>query len=373
MSNDPFGAIIWFFIFIIFLMVYPRMMLAQLIYQLEVSAKRLEEMVIRSINLCTRKVKQKGVRKLINEFTEFFVIAPSNLDPFGIVKKIDQVIRSMEYRFDEFVKEVGTHLSEKEQKELNYGLRTTIGLKQIAKLVRHYVELSKKFKNLQIAMMLRMQMPIIEHIAKGELNGTEAFVNGIPVGDGIGPLVAASFMRNGKKITEDIVYSEIVIEKRKCIVLKANGPHPNLGRIDEAISKFINKYKIAKVITIDAAGKLEGEKTGNIAEGVGFAMGGVVQREIIENILLPKKIPVYSIVIKVGLTEAIEPMKKSIFNALPRVREKIMKEVRRTKRNGIVLIVGIGNTCGISNDSKALKDAECMLKKYYKKKVRRKR
>ena len=40
-----------------------------------------------------------------------------------------------------------------------------MGLRQISKIVRHYVETAKKFKNLQIAMVLQMQLPIIEKSA----------------------------------------------------------------------------------------------------------------------------------------------------------------------------------------------------------------
>ena len=59
-------------------------------------------------------------------------------------------------------------------------------MRQIAKIVRHNVELAKKFKNLQIAMILQMQLPIIEKIAESELKGAQAFVSGWPIGDSIG-------------------------------------------------------------------------------------------------------------------------------------------------------------------------------------------
>src|SRR3989338_8063405 len=89
--------------------------------------------------------------------------------------------------------------------------------------------------------------------------------------------------------------------------MKAKGPSPHLGRDDEAIQKIMKKNKIVRVITIDAAQKLEGEKSGSVAEGVGFAMGGWGQREMIESFLMPKKMPIDSIVVKVGMAEAIIP------------------------------------------------------------------
>src|SRR3989338_3509729 len=119
-----------------------------------------------------------------------------------------------------------------------------------------------------------MQLPIIEKLAESELKGTEAFVNGWPIGDSIGPLVAASYIEKSKDIAEEVAMGEAIIEGRKCFVLKAKGPAPHLGRMDEAIEAIMKKKKISRIITIDAALNLEGEKTGSVAEGVGFAMGG---------------------------------------------------------------------------------------------------
>ena len=127
----------------------------------------------RKANLITARKADKNptkeLRNKIDEFTDFFVVEPSNIDPYGLVRKIDQVIRSMERRFTEFVSSITKQKSEKEKQELNYGLRAAIGLRQISKIVRHNVELAKKFKNLQIAMILQMQLPIIEKIAKSVL------------------------------------------------------------------------------------------------------------------------------------------------------------------------------------------------------------
>jgi hypothetical protein len=333
-------------------------MLSQLIYKLEQSAMKLENMSKTSINIVSKKIgsSQKGIKEKIEGFTDFFVVEPSSIDPYGLVRKIDQTIRSMENRFDEFVDEAAEDKDYEEKQEINYGLRAAMGLRQIAKIVRHNVELAKKFKNLQIAMIIQMQMPIIEKIAESELKGTEAFVKGQPIGDSIGPLVVASMMDKSKEIAEDVVCAETSIEGRKCFVLKAKGPGPHLGRVDEAINYIIRKNKISRVITIDAAQKLEGEKTGSVAEGVGFAMGGWAQREMIENVLLPKKIPIDSIVVKVGFMEAIMPMKKAIFDSVPKAHEFIKKSVKRVKKNEKIIIIGVGNSCGIGDSKKTVED-----------------
>jgi hypothetical protein len=356
-QTEVFGTIIWFVLFFVLIFLYPRLMLSQLIYKLEQSAAKLEAMSDQSIRIVAKKTDGKvnaATKKKIEEFTDFFVVEPSNIDPYGLVKKIDQTIRGMEYRFDEFVDEVAKDKTYDYKQEINYGLRAAMGVHQIAKIVRHNVELAKKFKNLQIAMIIQMQMPIIEKIAEGELKGTEAFVNALPIGDSIGPLVAASMMDKSKEIAEDVMCAETTVEGRKCFVLKAKGPSPHLGRTDEAIAKILKSNKIARILTIDAGQKLEGEKTGSVAEGTGFAMGGWAQREMIENVLLTKKIPIDGIVIKVGMMEAIMPMKKEVYESLSKTHEFIKKSAKRIKKNEKMIIIGVGNSSGIGNDKKSL-------------------
>jgi len=366
---DIYGTLLWFVILFVFIAIYPRLMLSQMIFKLEQSARKLEELSDKANNVVAKKTKNntKETKEIIKEFTDFFVVEPSSLDPYGIVQKLDQTIRHMEDRFEEAAKDIGHSLGELEKRQVDYGLRAAVSLRQIAKIVRHNVELAKKFKNLQIAMIIQMQMPMIEKIAESELKGTEAFTNGWPVGDGIGPIVAASLMDSSKPISEDVVAGKTTIEGRTCFVLKATGPKPSLGRIDEAIEKIMKKNKIARFVTIDAISKFEGEKSGSVAEGVGFAMGGIGQREIIENVLLPKKKPIDSIGIKVGMVEAILPMKKEIYDAVPKVQTAVQRSVRRVKRNEKVLIIGVGNSCGVGDNKKVLEKTKEMVLKLDKK------
>src|SRR3989338_5680075 len=330
-ATDPLGIVTWFAMLFIFMYIYPRMMLSQLISKIDQSARKIEAMSEKANGLVLKKSGNHCTKHAIHEFTELFVVEPSAIDPYGLVKKIDQTIRNMEQRFNEFARSIAKNKGELETQEINYGLRAAVSLRQMAKIVRHYVEISKKFKNLQIAMILQMQLPMIEKIAESELRGTEAFVNGWPIGDSIGPLVASTYMKKGRKIAEEVVAGETLINGRKCFVLKATGPAPHLGRIDEAMEKIMKKNRISRGITIDAGAKLEGEKTGAVAEGIGFAMGGIGQREMIENVLLPKKIPIDSIVIKVGMDEAILPMKKSIFDSVDKAKNYVKKAVKLTK------------------------------------------
>src|SRR3989344_5487042 len=159
-TGDTLGSIIWFLMFFVFIFLYPRLMLSQIIYKIEQSARKMEQMSEHSNKIAAKKISRnpdKELRGKVDEFTDFFVVEPSNIDPYGLVQKIDQTIRHMESRFDEFVEEVAPKKSKQEKKEINYALRASIGLRQISKIVRHFVEMAKKFKNLQIAMIIQMQ------------------------------------------------------------------------------------------------------------------------------------------------------------------------------------------------------------------------
>ncbi|MBI4896366.1 MAG: DUF1512 family protein [Candidatus Aenigmarchaeota archaeon] len=371
-QTDILGSVIWFLLFFVMIFLYPRMMLAQLIYKLEESATKMETMSQQSIKMTLDKAVGKGkaskeLRTKVENFTDIFVVVPSSLDPFGVVRKIDQTIRGMEDRFDEFTDDISTSTDYHERQKLNYGLRAAVGLRQISKMIRHYVETAKKFKNLQIAMIIQMQLPMIEKIAESELAGTEAFIQGWPVGDSIGPLAAASLVEKSKEIAEDVVCGETMIQGRRCFVLKAKGPSPHLGRVDEAINTIMKKNKIARVITIDAGLKLEGEKTGSVVEGIGFAMGGWAQREMIENMLLPKNMPIDGVVVKVGMEEAIMPMSKDVYGAVPDVHRAVERAVQRAKKQEKVIIIGVGNSCGVGDTKKIVPGVEKIVQELHKK------
>jgi hypothetical protein len=154
-----------------------------------------------------------------------------------------------------------------------------------------------------------------------------------------------------RKIAKDVIVATVPIEGRTAFVLKAEGPGGNVAKPGEAIKRLIeeNEGKIASIIVVDAALKLEGEKTGDIAEGVGVAIGGPgVEQFKVEESLLKYKVPVNAIVIKEDVADAVSPMRKEIFDATENAIERIKRLIKeRTKEGDMVIIAGIGNTIGI--------------------------
>ncbi len=368
-GGDWISMILWFIMLMFLFFLYPRMMLSQIMWKLDKTARDLEKMSEDSKKFLLSTITKrpdKRLRDSVNRFFEFFVITPVSLDPYGIVDKFDHILTNQRDRFRHFVSQTAPKFDSERRASLEMGFAGGITVHQIAKLVRHYVEIVRQTKNIQIAMVLQMQLPMIERIAKAMFRGTKAMAKGEPIGDGFGPYAAASLIGNAKtkEMEEDVVAARIKLEGRNAFILKAKGPGGRLGRLDKAISSIISKNKISRVITIDAAAKLEGEKTGSIAEGVGVAMGGPgVERFRIEEVVSKKRIPLDSVVVKMSQEEAIAPMRKAIKDALPEVMDSVYRSVRMTRKGESVIVAGVGNTSGIGNNGEAAKETEAWVEK----------
>ena len=379
-GGDIWSNILWLVMFVIFMLFYPRLIIAQMLWKLEQSAIMIEGLTNRAKNIVIRKISKKPDKRLktsVKNFLEFFAIQPVSLDPYGIVRKIEHIMDMSENRFEYFVNQIAPRLGKEQRQNIKMGLSGAVSLHGIAKLVRHFVETVRKTKNLQLALLLQMQLPMIERLSKALLAGTEALSNGWPIGDTIGNLVAAHFVGNSKmkEFEKDVMLATKRVSGRKVFIMKAKGPGGRLGKIGKAVDKLVKKNKIAKIITIDASAKLEGERTGTIAEGVGVALGGIgVDRSYIENVAVKKKIPLDSIVVKMSQEEAIQPMKKEILATVPNVLQIVGERIKATKGRGAVLVIGVGNSCGVGNNKAAAEEAEEIIKKVIKQmKIREKR
>jgi len=378
-----FGSIydtVGFLIFIVFLFLFPRMMLYQILTLLNAKVQSYEEMTNKAQKIIIKKIDKKTkltkkqLKNSLDRIMEYFVVEPDSVDPNGIAKKIRYITDRHDKKLDLFVDDLSSGIPADEKKNLSASITHTIGLYQITKIIKHYIELIKQTKNFQIGMILQMQLPFIDKQMKALYSSVPAFVQGLCIGDSIGPLYAANLIGDAKtkKISEGTVVANKKIDGKEVFILKADGPGANLGNIDEAIRKIVSKNKIDKVITIDASGALESEKTGSVAEGVGFAMGTRgAERFFAETFLTEKNIPVDGIVVKMKPEEALMPMKKEVKNALPLVDEAVRRSLREVKKKAI--IVGVGLTIGVGNNKKAAKLAEEKIDKYNRKVEREKK
>jgi hypothetical protein len=236
---------------------------------------------------------------------------------------------------------------------LEFTLEAAMALNYIYKVIRHFYLLGKKTLSLYVIMQIQMILPLIMREAEAYASALKAFAYGQPIGDGAGALVAAKIMNGheSRKIAKDCVVASVPIEGRTAYVIKAEGPGGNLGKTGDAVKAIIdeNEGKIATIIMIDAAMKLEGEEVGEVAEGVGAAIGGPgVDQFKIEESILKYRIPINAVIIKEDIGDAVSPMRKEIFDAADKAIERVKQVIlERTKEGDKVIIAGVGNSIGI--------------------------
>jgi hypothetical protein len=154
-----------------------------------------------------------------------------------------------------------------------------------------------------------------------------------------------------RKVYKDCVVAEVPIDGRTALIMKAEGPGGNVGKPGDAIEAVIeeNEGKVAMLIMIDAGLKLEGEAVGEVAEGIGSAIGGPgVDAFKIEEKLVKYKIPINAIIVKEDIGDAVAPMRKEIHEAADKALERVRALIaERTKEGDRIIIFGVGNSIGI--------------------------
>ena len=345
-------------IFVVFMFYGQRVQMMVMLREVETHLRRLKFIKDDGRKVAIDTIKQIGKpvgdpSERVDQFLDYISIPPQSMDPSGIVWKLEHVLDVRDARFKDEVKLMAPEADETQLNNLENTLEAAMALHMIYKVIRHFYLLGKKTLSLYVIMQIQMVLPLIMQQAEAYAQALRAFSLGQPIGDGAGPLVAAKLMQGHKtrEIARDVVVAEVPIEGRKAYVLKAKGPGGNVGKPGEGISQIIKekKGKIATIIMIDAALKLEGEKPGEVAEGVGAAIGGPgVEQFKIEESITKNKIPLNAIIVKQDLGDAVSPMRKEIFEAADPVIARIKRLIlERTKKGDNVIIAGIGNTIGI--------------------------
>ena len=290
----------------------------------------------------------------VDQFLDYVTIMPVGIDPQGLVNKIDHVVTTGN---DRVRAEVAALVGQKSPVTVSISenlLEVASALNMIHKVVRHFYLLGKKTNSYFTLIQLQMLMPMIIQESDALLNAVDSFKVGQPVGDGIGPVIVSKWMVGKEKraIAKDTVIATAEYKGRKLHVLKADGPMAYVGQPGVAIRKLIEEMgvKPSAIIMIDAALKLEGEKTGEIAEGVGAAIGGIgVEKYQIEDVATKNKIPLYAILVKQSILEAITVMRKEVAEASDKVTVVLQRLIEeKTKEGDEVLVAGIGNTLGVA-------------------------
>ncbi|MFP3240528.1 MAG: DUF1512 domain-containing protein [Caldivirga sp.] len=296
----------------------------------------------------------------IRDLMEMVIIEPTSIEPEGLVRKYKMLISSYNDRLERDVIRLMPSLGNNRPMVQNFTnvIDVLRELNFIYKVIDHYYRLAMKYKSYYLLIQLAAILPLLKEEIDALNGSVPVFLKGQPIGDSAGPLTVFRFKNlcSGLNVisnsVKDTYLASCMFKDRKIYLVKAEGPGGTVGHLDDAI-KYIYEGINARprlMITIDAALKLEGEESGSIAEGLGVAMGGIgVEKFNIESVATKYGTPIYAILVKMSMPEALNAMSKTIDEAVNKVVERLGKVVETyTEPGDEVVIVGVGNTIGVA-------------------------
>ena len=356
-DSNPLMMLIWILPIILFVFYGQRIQLIITSGDIKKKLGQLEQFRNDSRSALIEYIKKDlavkdDITQKLDRIFDYFTIMPIDIDPNGIIPKIHRLIRSREDTTRKQIQSLLSEIDTMEITKIQNLLEIVTYLQLLHRIVRHLFLTAKKQNNYPLILPLQMMLPFIMEQAEALKDAVPAFKLGQPIGDGIGPLVVGEMMLDTKKQKAEFetVYSESKFEGRKLILLKAEGPFATVGRPAEAAEFLVEKYKPNIIVMIDAALKLEGEDSGTVSQGFGAAIGGIgTDRFKIEELATKFDIPIFSIVVKQSVKEAITLMKKEIANKTENVKIQVHEVITDNTVNGqTVLVIGVGNTLGVS-------------------------
>ncbi|NVM36723.1 MAG: DUF1512 family protein [Candidatus Lokiarchaeota archaeon] len=368
-STDPFSLIIsllWLLLIFVSMFYGQKIQAWKASKEIQVALEKLKkwneeckEILITNFKeFADKKKTQKDLMFQLEDFLTFVTISPVSLDPYGIIPKFDHVVDVRDNRFKEEVELLAPNADSIQRSHLENLLEAAMAIDFIYRLIRHYLILGKKSKSMILLLQISYQLGLIMAMAKAYYHAAKAFSEGSPIGDGLGPLVVATFIRSvsedeikADEITRETIVQEVNFEDRTVYVVRAKGPGGTVGKPGKAIKQLIEQHgnAISRIIMIDAGLKLTGDKTGSIVVGVGAAIGGIgIEKHFIEEASTEISIPIDALLCKQSLEDAITTMKRPITKSVAQFVEKIKTSIRkRTEKGTKIILAGIGNTIGI--------------------------
>ena len=356
-DSNPLMMLIWILPIILFVFYGQRIQLMVSSNEIKKSIDKLEKFQndakIEFVNYVKKSLNPlDDPTKKLEDFFEYFTIMPVDLDPNGIIPKINHLVRSRDDFTRMHVKSLFSEISDFEVTKIHNLLEIVTTLQLFHKATRHLYLTAKKQKNFPLILPLQMMIPFVMEEAEALKDAMSALKKGQPIGDGIGPMVVGGMMVDSQKqkISFQTVWAKSEFDGRKLLLVKAEGPNATVGRLGDGIEKIITQDKPDLIIMVDASLKLEGEDSASVAKGFGAAMGGIgTDRFQIEDVATKNGIPILAIVIKQSIYEALTLMTKEIADQASSVRTEIHDMIREnTQENQTVMIVGVGNTLGVS-------------------------
>ncbi|GAG01278.1 unnamed protein product, partial [marine sediment metagenome] len=204
--------------------------------------KSLEKMKNHSKRETLSVMKKNGcdsdtAEKALVAMVDYITIMPVDVDPAGIVRKLEHILDIRDAKFLNDVKKVLPNIEDAKAMNIEGLVEITSALNQVYKLVRHFYLLGKKSGSVYLIIQLQMILSLVMMEAKAYLSAIYAFAEGLPIGDGVGALVATRIAEGSKSnmICKDTSVNKVDLDGREAYVIKATGPGSNVGKTGEGI------------------------------------------------------------------------------------------------------------------------------------------
>lgn len=332
--------------FILLIILLPAIVRMRIFSAIEGAIAELEDMEGDAMKILAELAEPEDPRTL-EDYLEFFIIPPSDIDPAGLADRYRRLLEMGDLRLQKLVERFPPAADTERRASIIMCIRVAAGMRGILKFLRHNLELARKTGNLQILVALQMNLALIMRTARAYMDGCRAISRFLPIGDGAGPLTAGMLIENRdqREHLHEMVYVKKRFMGKEVGILRPRGPGSRLGMMIKAMEEILTRDEFDEIIMVDAAAKLEGEKTGAVACGMGVAIGGSgVEKWFIENMVLEHR--THSIIIKMSPEEAMSQMPEEVLEGCRVALEQIKGIVSESDADSI-LIVGTGNSSGI--------------------------
>ena len=158
--------------------------------------------------------KSEGDPKLrLEALLQFFAIQPNRMDPSGVVHRLEHLVDIADDRVKSEVKALAPSADETQVQNLQNLVEITRGINSLYRTVRHHYLTGKKGGSIYSMVQIQMELPLIMEEAEAYFSFIDAFKQGKPIGDGVGPLVASKLMADSAphEVAREMVAAEVTV------------------------------------------------------------------------------------------------------------------------------------------------------------------
>lgn len=158
-------SLLMYLSFILFIFFGQKIQLRMMLWEIDGVLRKLDLMRKEAKSLSLKTVKDIGKPEddpepVLNSLLEQFVIYPVDMDPAGIVWKLDHLMDVRDSKFKDDVKLIAPKADTVQVNNLENLIEAALALNTIYRIVRHYYILGKKTSSFYVILQLQMLLPL---------------------------------------------------------------------------------------------------------------------------------------------------------------------------------------------------------------------